>query len=92
MRVERRGVHPAATYPPRRRVRQFLVAIGYLLGGFTSCTFSASFTGASGPRIVFGTAAVEEAVRRVAEVLDRWGYRSVLTAQTGCTAWSARRC
>jgi integrase len=72
----------ARDLPTETTVRPFVVAIGYLLGGFDQFHLLGMFNRLHLARLVFGATPVEEAVRRTGEVLDRWGYRSVLTAQT----------
>lgn len=67
--------------PTEDTVRPFLVAIGYLLGRFDEFHLLGTFNRLHLAQLVFGAAAVEEAVRRAGEVLDGWGYRSMLTAQ-----------
>ncbi len=52
-----------------------MVALAYLLGGFTDFHRLGTFNRLHLACLVFGEPAVEESLRRASEVLDRWGYR-----------------
>ncbi|MEU5852739.1 hypothetical protein [Saccharopolyspora shandongensis] len=66
----------ARTLPTERTVRPFLVALGYLLGGFTGFQHLGNFNRLHLARLVFGEAIVEESIDQAADNLDQWGYRS----------------
>jgi hypothetical protein len=70
----------ARTLPTETTVRPFLVALAYLLGGFTDLHRLGTFNRLHLAQLVFG-AAVEEAMLHAAEILDQWGYRSLLSAK-----------
>ena len=57
-------------------MRPFLVALAYLLGGFTGFQHLGMFNRLHLARLVFGAEAVDAALSEAAAVLDRWGYRS----------------
>jgi integrase len=60
-----------------------VVAAAYLLGGFDAFHLLGMFNRLHLARLVFGApGVVDDSVRQAGEVLDRWGYRSVLTAST----------
>jgi hypothetical protein len=65
-------VQPLPTEPT---VRPFVVALAYLLSGFTDFHRLGMFNRLHLACLVFGEPAVEESLRRASEVLDRWGYR-----------------
>jgi len=71
----------ARTLPTEITVRPFLVALGYLLGGFTDAQQLGTFNRLHLAQLVFGADLVEDSMRRAGEILDGWGYRGVLTAQ-----------
>src|SRR5664280_2410345 len=71
----------ARTLPTEITVRPFLVALGYLLGGFTDAQQLGTFNRLHLAQLVFGADRVEDSMRRAVEILDGWGYRGVLTAQ-----------
>ncbi|MFC7303200.1 tyrosine-type recombinase/integrase [Streptomyces monticola] len=56
--------------------RPYLLALGYLLGGFTDYQHLGYFNRLYLAQLVFGTEHVEAAMEKVAVVADRWGYRS----------------
>jgi len=62
--------------PTERTVRPFLVALAYLLGGFTDFQHLGMFNRLHLAQLVFGSEAVDAAMSETAVVLDRWGYRS----------------
>jgi hypothetical protein len=76
----------ARTVPTESTVRPFLVAVGYLLGGFTDVQRLGTFNRLHLAQLVFGAAAVEGSMRQAGEILDQWGYRGVLTANDA-VAW-----
>lgn len=70
----------AQTLPTETTLRPFLVALGCLLGGFTGFHRLGTFNRLHLAGLVFGLQAVEDSMRAAGEVLDQWGYRSVLHA------------
>ena len=62
--------------PTETAVRPFLVALAYLLAGFTDFQRLGMFNRLHLAQLVFGTEAVEAATGEATAVLDRWGYRS----------------
>ena len=62
--------------PTETAVRPFLVALAYLLAGFTDFQHLGMFNRLHLARLVFGAGAVEAATGEATAVLDRWGYRS----------------
>ncbi|HUH71479.1 MAG TPA: tyrosine-type recombinase/integrase [Mycobacterium sp.] len=65
----------AQRLPTESTVRPFVVALAYLLGGFTGFHRLGTFNRVHLACLIFGEPAVEESLRRASEVLDRWGYR-----------------
>ena len=65
----------AQPLPTEPTVRPFVVALAYLLGGFTDFHRLGTFNRLHLACLIFGEPAVEESLRRASEVLDRWGYR-----------------
>ena len=65
----------AQTPPTESTVRPYVVALAYLLGGFTDFHRLGTFNRLHLACLIFGEPAVEESLRRAGEVLDRWGYR-----------------
>jgi integrase len=65
----------AQPLPTEPTVRPFVVALAYLLGGFTDFHRLGTFNRLHLACLVFGEPAVEESLRRASGVLDRWGYR-----------------
>jgi integrase len=68
----------AQALPTERTVRPFLVALAYLLGGFTSFHQLGNFNRLHLAGLVFGADAVEDSISRAAGILDEWGYRDPL--------------
>ena len=66
----------ARTLPTERTVRPVLVALGYLLGGFTSFQQLGNFNRLHLACLVFGEDPVEASIRRAAGILDQWGFRN----------------
>ena len=62
--------------PTEKAVRPFLVALAYLLAGFTDFQHLGMFNRLHLAQLVFGTEAVDAATGEATAVLDRWGYRS----------------
>jgi hypothetical protein len=62
--------------PTEKAVRPFLVALAYLLAGFTEFQHLGMFNRLHLAHLVFGPEAVDAATSEAAAVLDRWGYRS----------------
>jgi integrase len=71
----------ARVTPTETTVRPFLVAIGYLLGGFDDFHLVGTFNRLHLAQLVFGDTAVETSMRIAAQTLDRWGYRGALNHQ-----------
>ena len=65
----------ARPLPTESTVRPFVVALAYLLGGFTDFHRLGTFNRLHLACLIFGEPAVEDSLRRAGEVLDRWGYR-----------------
>lgn len=65
----------AQPLPTESTVRPFVVALAYLLGGFTDFHRLGMFNRLHLACLIFGEPAVDEAMRAAEEVLDRWGYR-----------------
>jgi integrase len=68
----------ARALPTETTVRPFLVAIGYVLGGFTGFHQLGNFNRFHLARLIFGQGPVEQSLREASEILGRWGYRSPL--------------
>ncbi len=68
----------AQTPPTESTVRPYVVALAYLLGGFTDFHRLGTFNRLHLACLIFGEPAVEESLQRAGEVLDRWGYRDSL--------------
>jgi hypothetical protein len=66
----------ARALPTERTVRPFLVALAYLISGFTGFQHLGMFNRLHLAQLIFGGDAVEAAMSEAAAVLDRWGYRS----------------
>ena len=71
-----KGFLDSQTLPTEKAVRPFLVALAYLLGGFSDFQHLGMFNRLHLARLVFGGEAVDAAITEVTPVLDRWGYRS----------------
>jgi integrase len=65
----------AQPLPTEPSVRPFVVALAYLLGGFTGFHRLGTFNRLHLACLIFGEHAVEESLRQASELLDRWGYR-----------------
>jgi integrase len=68
----------ARTLPTERTVRPFLVALAYLLGGFTGFQHLGNFNRLHLACLVFGEDTAEASIRQAGGVLDQWGYRDPL--------------
>jgi integrase len=68
----------ARALPTETTVRPFLVAIGYLLGGFTGFHQLGNFNRYHLACLVFGPGRVEQSLCQASEVLGQWGYRGPL--------------
>ena len=68
----------ARTLPTEATVRPFLVALGYLLGGFTGFQHLGNFNRLHLACLVFGDEPVEASIGQAAGVLDQWGYQDPL--------------
>lgn len=55
--------------------RPFVIALAYLLGGFTAFDLLGPFQRLTLARLVFGTAVVDDTVVQISGVLAGWGYR-----------------
>jgi integrase len=64
----------AQSLPTEPTVRPFVVALAYLLGGFTDFHRLGTFNRLHLACLIFGEPAVDEAMCCAEEVLDRWGY------------------
>jgi integrase len=71
----------ARTLPTERSARPFLVALAYLLGGFTGFQQLGNFNRLHLACLVFGQDAAEASIRRAAGILDQWGYRNPLRSR-----------
>jgi hypothetical protein len=69
----------AQTTPTERAVRPLLLALAWQLGGFGDFQHVGLFNRVHLAHLIFGAAPVEEALHRVGEILDRWGYRATHT-------------
>ncbi|HUO37499.1 MAG TPA: hypothetical protein VMU34_06555 [Mycobacterium sp.] len=67
--------------PTESTVRPFVVALAYLLGGFSDFHRLGMFNRLHLACLIFGEPAIEESLRLASEVLDRWGYRDSLGAK-----------
>jgi integrase len=68
-----RGAQPL---PTETTVRPFLLALAYLLGGFTSYQHLGNFNRLHLAQLVFGAEPVDTAMATIAELMQGWGYRS----------------
>ena len=59
--------------------RPFLIAVAYLLGGFTGFHRLGAFDRQGVARLVFGPDAVEASISKAAAVLGEWGYQDTLS-------------
>jgi hypothetical protein len=71
----------ATTLATDTTVRPFLVALGYLLGGFEGFQHLGTFNRLHLATLIFGQDTVEGALGQVGEVLDQWGYRTPESAK-----------
>lgn len=71
----------AQPLPTETTVRPFLIALGYLLGGFDAFEELGTFNRLHLAGLVFGAARVEDSMRQAGGVLEQWGYRSVLSGR-----------
>jgi integrase len=67
--------------PTETAVRPFLIALGYLLGGFDAFEQLGTFNRLHLAGLVFGAATVEQSLRQAGAILEKWGYRSVLSGK-----------
>lgn len=70
----------ARVTPTETTVRPFLVALGYLLGGFDAFHLLGTFNRLHLAHLVFGEE-VESSLRAATQTLDSWGYRGALNHQ-----------
>jgi integrase len=68
----------ARTLPTERTVRPFLVAVAYLVGGFTGFHYLGNFNRMHLACLVFGDEQVEASIMQAAGILDQWGYQNPL--------------
>ena len=68
----------ARTLPTEQTVRPFLVALGYVLGGFTGFHHLGNFNRLHLACLVFGEDMVEASIQQAAGILDQWGYQNPL--------------
>jgi integrase len=68
----------ARTLPTEQTVRPFLVALGYVLGGFTGFHHLGNFNRLHLACLVFGADTVEASIQQAAGILDQWGYQNPL--------------
>jgi len=68
----------ARTLPTEQTVRPFLVALGYVLGGFTGFHHLGNFNRLHLACLVFGEDTVEASIQQAAGILDQWGYQNPL--------------
>ena len=68
----------ARTLPTERTVRPFLVALAYLLGGFTGFQHLGNFNRLHLACLIFGEDTVEASIQQAAGILDQWGYQNPL--------------
>jgi integrase len=66
----------AQPLPTETTVRPFVVALGYLLGGFCDFQHLGDFNRLHLAHLIFGSKAVDAATHEAAVVMQRWGYRS----------------
>lgn len=78
----------ARALPTEIAVRPLLVALAHGLGGFTDFQHLGTFNRLHLARLVYGTDAVSESLRRAGEVLDQWGYRATHTTSRWRGAFS----
>jgi integrase len=71
----------AQVTPTDTTVRPFLVALGYLLGGFDDFHLLGRFNRLHLAQLVFGATVVETSLRTATQTLDGWGYRGALNHQ-----------
>ncbi len=71
----------ARVTPTETTVRPFLVALGYLLGGFDDLQLLGTFNRLHLAQLVFGATAVEGSLHEASQTLERWGYRGVLSGK-----------
>jgi integrase len=68
----------ARTLPAEPTVRPFVVALGYLLGGFTGFHYLGNFNRLHLACLIFGDEPVEASIRQAAGILSQWGYQDPL--------------
>ncbi len=65
----------ARPLPTEATVRPFVVALAYLLGGFTAFQHLGTFNRRHLASLVFGEEALGWSLQQVTGILDQWGYR-----------------
>jgi integrase len=71
----------AQPLPTETTVRPFLIALGYLLGGFDAFEQLGTFNRLHLAGLVFGAVTVEQSLSQAGAILQQWGYRSVLSGK-----------
>ena len=71
----------AQPLPTETTVRPFVIALGYLLAGFDAFEQLGTFNRWHLAGLVFSADTVEHSLRVAGSVLQRWGYRSVLSGK-----------
>jgi integrase len=66
----------AQELPTETTVRPFLIALGYLLGGFTDFQHLGNFNRLHLAHLLFGAEPLTMTMQEVSVVAERWGYRS----------------
>jgi integrase len=68
----------AQPLPTEQSARPFLIALSYLLTGFTDFQHLGNFNRLHLAQLVFGPGSVIDAIDEAGTVLERWGYRSMV--------------
>jgi integrase len=76
-----REFETAQPLPTESTVRPFVVALAYLLGGFTDFHRLGTFNRFRLACLIFGESDVEQSLRTTGETLQRWGYCDVMDAK-----------
>ena len=71
----------AQPLPTETTVRPFLIALGYLLGGFDDFERLGTFNRLHLAGLVFGAATLDQSLAQAGAILQKWGYRSVLSGK-----------
>jgi hypothetical protein len=73
--VDATAFRAAVTWPASTTVRSFVLALAYLLGGFSEFHLIGMFDRRNLAGLVFGDDAVDNTLAEVASLLGSWGYR-----------------